>query len=248
MVQASAEKLVEEFLERKGKNARYSERAFAKSVGLSPGFLKLIFQGKRALSVAKAQEVANRLGWSELESGEFLQTVQKEKLGKKGAAQSLSRTVDSFAEISDWYHFAIVELLKTKRRISEEEIAARLGISTTEAQYSLRALTRLGLIRIEADGPRPVENYIVPAMSSSAIRKFHSQMLAKARDSIEGQPLSKRSLRSLTLAVDSRKKEEAAAMIKTFMKRFEKKFGGGKPDKVYQLSLAFFSLEQEEQV
>ncbi|MGZ3653579.1 MAG: TIGR02147 family protein, partial [Bdellovibrionota bacterium] len=202
MVQESCEKLVTEYLERKGKNARYSERAFAKSAGLSAGFLKLLFQGKRALSPEKAREVANRLGWSELEATEFLATVQREKLTRKGKPQPPHQTIECFAEISDWYHFAIVEILKTKRRISVEEIVRRLGISSTEAQFSLRALARAGLIRLDQGSPVAIENYVVPAMSTSAIRKFHSQMLTKARDAIEGQPVSKRELRSLTLAID----------------------------------------------
>ena len=248
MVQASAEKLVAEFLERRSKNPRYSERAFAKSVGISPGYLKLLFQGKRSLSPEKAKAVADRLGWSELEALEFQNSVRNEKLVRKGKAPLAAMPVESFAEISDWYHFAIVELLKVKSRISVSEMADRLNISETEAQFSLRALERHGLIRMEGERPVAVKNYIVPAMSSSGIRKFHAQMLQKARESIENQPLSARKHRGLTLAFDSSRSEEAAAMIKEFMTRFEKKFSGGKPDRVYQLSLAFFSLEQEESV
>ena len=138
-----------------------------------------------------------------------------------------------------------MELLKTRRRVSAEEISRRLGISATEAQFSLRALERHGLIRLEGEAPVAEETYVVPAMSTSAIRKFHAQMLAKARDAIEGQPVAKRDLRGLTLAFDSRKKEEASAAIKAFMKKFEKRFGGGRADVVYQLTLAFFSLEKE---
>ncbi len=248
MMQASSEKLVAEFLERRSKNTRYSERAFAKSAGLSPGFLKLLFQGKRALSVTKAREVANRLGWTDLKADTFLISVRQERLARMGRPPTDCHEIEHFAEISDWYHFAIVELLKINRRISVKEIADRLNISTTEAQFSLRALERHGLIKLQDGMPEAAISYLVPTMSSSAIRKFHAQMLAKAQASLETQPIQIREVRSLTLAFETRKKAEATAMIKDFMKRFEKRFSSGRPDKVYQLSLAFFSLENEEQI
>ncbi len=246
MMQTSSEWLVDEFVSRKRKNFRYSERAFAKSVGLSPGFLKLLFQGKRALSMTKAKEVANRLGWSELESKVFLSSLQQEKDRKKNKELTDTASVEKFFEISDWHHFAIVEIVKTKKETTAKEIAKRLGISSTEVIFSLRVLAKHGLIKLVNGNPEAVQNYIVPAISSSAIRKFHAQMLSKAITALEGQSIEEREMRSLTLAFDKKRKAEAAQMLKEFMQRFEKRFGSGKTNCVYQLSLAFFSLETGE--
>lgn len=66
--------------------------------------------------------------------------MRREKSSRKGKPQAATQLVESFAGISDWYHFAIVEILKTRREVSVQEIVDRLWISATEAQYSLRAL------------------------------------------------------------------------------------------------------------
>jgi predicted transcriptional regulator len=243
MTRLSADKLVGEYLARKSRNERYSERAFAKAVGLSPGFLKLYFQGKRGLSLAKAKEVCDRLGWSDQEAGNFLNSIECDRRARKGGDPGYK--VESFFEISDWYHFAIVEILKTKKNISAEEIARRFGLSVMEVEFSLRALLRAGLVAKKKSGYVAVDDYIVPAISSSAIRKFHTQMLGKAQHAIAEQPMEAREMRSLTFAFDPAEKAAAAAMIKEFMQKFEKKFSGRKSKKVYQLSLAFFNLERE---
>ncbi len=242
MHNASNEFLLREFVGRKARNERYSERAFARTLGLSPGFLKLVFQGKRSLSLDKAREVADRLGWTGLEAEAFLASLQKEKDGPRSAGA----TVKQFGEISDWFHFAIVELLKIKnKKWGAAEIAKRLGISRAEADYALQLLREHGLIQAKAGEYRSVATqYVVPAFSSSGIRKFHRQMLEKAIAAIEEQKVEERRLRSLTLAVDSARMDEAAQMIKDFMQRFERRFTTGKPDRVYQLTLAFFGLDK----
>jgi hypothetical protein len=89
-----------------------------------------------------------------------------------------------------------------------------------------------------------MEQYAVPSLSSSGIRKFHRQMLEKAIAAVEDQSTEERQLRGLTLAFDSKRIDEAAQMIKGFMTRFERRFAAGSPDRVYQMSLAFFSLDK----
>jgi hypothetical protein len=113
MHNASSDFLLREFVDRKTKNTRYSERAFARAAGVSPGFLKLVFQGKRSLSLEKARAVADRLGWTGPEAEQFLAIVQNEKKSRRLDPSKV--TVEQFTEISDWFHFALMELLKVIR-------------------------------------------------------------------------------------------------------------------------------------
>jgi hypothetical protein len=240
-MQQELNRLVLEYVERKAKNPRYSERAFAKSIGLSPGFLKLFFQGKRCISAKRAKEIADRLGWDEIEAGELINDVNRKKLIQEEKAIV---AVDRFMEISDWYHFAILELLKVKNSLTAKELSNQLGISPLEAEFSVRLLCKHGLLKSKNGKLIPKDNYIVPSCSSSAIRKFHKQCLSKAIDAIEEQTKEERDLRSLTLAFDESRKDEASAFIKEFVSKFEKKFGTGDFNRVYQLTLAFFSLDR----
>jgi len=72
----STDFLMAEYVRRKDDNGRYSERSFAQALGLSPGFLKLLFQGKKHLSLARAQEITLRLQWTEAKRVKFLDSIQ----------------------------------------------------------------------------------------------------------------------------------------------------------------------------
>ncbi len=238
--------LTEELVQRKQNNHRYSERAFAKYLGLSPGFLKLLFQRKKQLSLIRAQEIANRLNWSRAKTKSFLESVSsqsrknKNRLKDKFLLQS-----ENFLEISDWFYFAIVEYLKLKKgQCTDLEIAKAFDLSTAEVRYALRRLEKAMLIHQENDGFRIVENYEVPSISSDGIKKFHHQMQKLSQDAIYQQPIDMRDLRALTLSFDSKKFQQAQIDIQKFVSNFEKKYGGKDPDTIYQLNLSFFQLNK----
>ena len=68
--------LREEIVQRKLRNPRYSERAFAKATRLSPGFLKLVLQKKKDLSAQRAEEIAELLSWNAGKKRAFLDMLQ----------------------------------------------------------------------------------------------------------------------------------------------------------------------------
>lgn len=245
MQQIKTDFLLEELLARKARNTSYSERAFARALGVSAAFLKLYLQRKRNLSAKRARIIASRLGWSERQTEQLIANLEGRK-GQLKQGRGLSVPMENFRQISDWFHFAIVELLKIKGVWSKKSIAKRLNISVTEADYSLQTLEQNGLVKRQAEQYIPEKNYIVPLLPSSSVRKFHRQSFERAIDAIEGQTMQERELRSLTLAFDSSRKEEAAQMISAFVKKFEEKFSEGKFDRVYQLSLAFYGLDKGE--
>lgn len=245
----STDFLVAEYVRRKSSNSKYSERAFAKAVGLSPGFLKLLFQGKKQLSFSRANEVAHNLKWTESQKAKFLGSLQKESVKKAKTLKGkfLLSEIDFF-EISDWFHFAIIELIKSQGSTATlQEICQRLAISKTEGAFALKHLTHLGMLEaVEKDHYRVPENYEVPSATSQGIRKYHRQMLQKAIDAIEEQNTDRRDLRGLTLAFSPARLHEAKADIQNFVAQFEKKYGKGSRTSVYQLSTALFRLDKGE--
>lgn len=246
---SSTDFLIAEYVRRKGDNSHYSERAFAGALGLSPGFLKLLFQGKKKLSFPRAQEIAHKLQWTEVQRAKFLSAIQdhSEKSAKSLKGKFLLSELDFF-EISDWFHFAIIELIKARSgRCTLKEICKQLAISKTEAAFAVKHLTRLNLVEEVDKGYYHVpESYEVPSVSSAGIRKYHSQMLERAKESIEKQSMTERDLRGLTMAFDRSRLQEAKEDIQKFVAQFEKKYGKGSRDSVYQMNLAFFRLDQGE--
>lgn len=245
----SVDFLMAEYVRRKSDNNRYSERAFAQALGLSPGFLKLLFQGKKQLSLARAQEITHRLQWTEAQKVKFLNAIQTASAKKAKILKGKFLLSDmDFFEISDWFHFAIVELIKSKNgQASLEEICGRLEISKTEASFALKHLVRLNLVEDLKKGVYKVpESYEVPSTTSAGIRKYHKQMLQRAKDAVETQTMGERDLRGLTLAFDRARMHEAKEDIQKFVGQFEKKYGKGSRNSVYQLSLALFRLDRGE--
>lgn len=234
--------LKKEFLERRSRNFRYSERAFAATLGLSPGFLNLIFQRKKNLSASRAKEVAKQLNWSDLRTKVFVQAVEH----KSNRLSNYSIESEQFQEMSDWYYFGIIELLKFEKVTGAVKVQQRLGISRVEAQFALEVLLKANIIKKIGKHYMPTEDeYETPSMTSSAIRKFHRQSLLKAIESIDSQGIKERDLRALTIAFDSTRLSQAAAELARFMKAFERKYSSGKRNSVYQLNFAFHRLTKE---
>ncbi len=244
--------LAGEYAQRKNSNDRYSERAFAQSLGLSPGYMKLLFQGKKRLSLARAQVLANRLGWTELKKQKFLSVVAANSLKTKKLLKDKLILKDStFFEISDWFHFAIIELIKVNGgTTSLKQVCSKFNLSQVEAKFALKNLVTAGLLETTDDKKyKSPKRYEMPSVSSKGIRKFHGQTLRLALAAIEGQSLEKRDLRSLTLAFDQDRLLEAKEFVAKFVSDFEDRFGGENRNlnSVYQLNLAFFRLDKEDQ-
>src|SRR4051812_37760608 len=109
--------LGEELARRIGNNPRYSQRAFARQLGMSPGELSEILRGKRSLSLKSALKIARSLGLNSSETKHLIYLSQVEKSRKlpvpqidevaRNDARERQLTLDMFHVISDWYCFAI---------------------------------------------------------------------------------------------------------------------------------------------
>src|ERR1700677_3905549 len=106
------DRLSAELRRRRMTNPRYSLRAFAHAVGLSPGFLSKILNGERNLSASTAVTVGEKLGFSAAESAHFCELVQMENAppplrkilsSSQHEQDSAILSLDSFQVISDWY-------------------------------------------------------------------------------------------------------------------------------------------------
>jgi hypothetical protein len=68
---------------------------------------------------------------------------------------------DRFKLISDWYHFAILSLADVRgSRWQKQWLAARLGISRTEAAEAMLRLKRFTVIAEIQDPPRLCPTYL----------------------------------------------------------------------------------------
>ena len=175
-----------ELAQRIKRNARYSMRSFAKTIGISHSLLSLVLSGKRRVSKKTLRRIEEKLG---------LSPEPAETPAETNEGQQLS--LDAFSLLADWYHYAILSLLELpEARLDSHWIAKRLGITPLEARLAVSRLKRMQLIA-KIDGrwkqssrPLKVEN----RQSTSATRKHHRQILEKAQESLENDPFEKRDL------------------------------------------------------
>jgi len=261
-MEISLHKLLEkELVSRKKANRTYSLRAFARDMGISAGFLSQLLNGKKSLSPDKALNIAHRLGLSTRES-HLLTCLSRYEMARSQENKNLIRQdidriqktyanferlkADKFAVISDWYHFAILELMEVENFSSNPTwIAKKLQITVTEVTLALDRMIAMKMIEIKADGSlKKLKNNSVKDIPSEAIRKFHIQHLTNAAKAIEKVPFDERHSSGLTMAVDPSKIAEAEQLIKVFRSKMSNLLESGKKKRVYHLAIQLFPLDQ----
>ncbi len=240
--------LQEAFQARREKNPSYSLRAFSRDVGISPTTLCKVFRYERNLSPTNLKRLTAFLELSPFE----VEKLSVRSLGKrKGEGRNLTRQLaeDEFRLISDWYYFAILNLAKTISCQAEARwVAKRLGISVVEAYGAIRRLERMGLVKKKGRRllrtSEPIRT--TTEVPSSALKKFHRQQLELAIQAIGTVPVDRRSITSVTMALDPARLPMAKRKIEEFRVALSNFLEGGEKKEVYLLSLQLFPLQNWE--
>lgn len=197
-------------------NPRYSLRAFARTLGVSPANLSLILNRKREASL---KTVARALARLELSARD------KEILSGRAWTPELGENID-FAlieHVASWLAYAILSLIKTKGfRTDEKWIARKLSVSVNEVRATVEALRSAGLL----EGWRRSKSSlrVNNAVSTSFTRSFQRQLMEKALVSMENDPPALRDISSITFAMSADQLTEAKQEIRRFRLRMAEIF------------------------
>jgi transcriptional regulator with XRE-family HTH domain len=243
------EVLLKKYEEGRQKNTRWSKRAFAKRLGVSPGALSEIFSQKRSLSLKLRRKMAGKLELSPMEEADFFSVGLPSGQDESRIDYHILEE-DQFRLISDWWYFAILNLVKTKGfRPSPIWIAKRLGITPKTATEAWERLFRTQ--HLEWSGKKVVRKY--PRIGTSdetinlAARKSHLEDLKLAERSLNQVPLQWRDHSSMTLVIDRKDIQKAKEMIRLFQDKFAKEIHKESGDEVYKLSMALLPLSKIEE-
>ena len=253
------------FNERVQRNNSYSLGAFARDIGLSPQRLSHIFSGRHGLSPEAASEVAERLGLNPKEQKFFCALVSKKhsrsglmKVQAEKTVEDIKKVyqeidMDQFKIISDWYHFAIMELtLLDSFEDSPEWISDVLGITLDQAQKGIERLLRLELLRKNKQGKLELTGSFFAnpnGTPSEAIRNYHRQLMMKGMDALSEQSLLEREFSSNIYAIDESDIDLVRNEIKAFRENLDRIFSlSSKKTKVYCLGLQFFHLHKNKEL
>jgi uncharacterized protein (TIGR02147 family) len=252
--------LKDEFAIRCKEAARYSMRSFAKDINLSPSRLSEIFSGQHGLSRASAIKVAKGLGYSEEEQTYFCDLVEsrhgrsearraeaKQRLqSTRQDSQLQQRKIDTFKILSDWYHMAIIELVKLDGFESDKTwIANKLELSVPEVEMAIERLVRLDLL-VKKDGQLSLgQKDIWEIQSINATRNAHRQLMEKAKEALLLQA-AERNFTSSYIAIPKEAIPEVQAKINELVEEIlNVSVESNAPDSLYCLNTQFFQLSSE---
>ena len=236
-----------EFIERCRKNPAYSLRAFAKYLDINQSFLSKLLKGQRAVTEDLAAAVGPKLG---------LKPAQVKALFSTGTASMpgfLSLSDDEFELLSEWHHFAIIELSKTEGfQFDSQKISHRLGIHVEEVRDAIERLQRLNFIQVKEGMIKvlsPNTTWTNTTKTSEARKKFQRSLLEKSIDAIDHVPFERRENGSVTVAINTKRLPEFKEKLKEMRKELAAFFQADDEknlDEVYQLTVSFFPLTKIE--
>ena len=232
-------------------NPRYSVRSFAKYLGLSSSALTEMLNGKRKITKKSIEKCGLQLGLSLQEINEYICKNQSpEQLAEQNSkVQYRQITMDQYALISDWYHYAIIELIKIHTFKSEVSwIARALGISKTEASVAIERLLRLSLLERTASGELrdTSEGYstnITTNLSHSGAKQLQKQILEQSTHALMNIAIEKRNHSSMTMAINPELLPEAKLRISKFRRELCEFLESKTPKtEIYQMSISLFPI------
>jgi uncharacterized protein (TIGR02147 family) len=245
-------------------NPQFSLRSFGLALGISHAALSQVFNGKKNISYERALDIAQKLKLEETEQEYLCLLVQietvrdmekkialHEKLNKlRPASRPTDLNMDIFRVISEWYHFPILSMTRLKNfKFTPKNIAKRLGISELEAAVAIERLVRVEFLEQKADGTwAECKSYLMidSETPSSALRKFHRQMLEKSMKSIDDQKAVDKVNGSETFAFNPKSIKAARDITEKYFnemvdlsEKTQKKDGA---TDVFHLQVNFFNL------
>ncbi len=244
---------------RKTRNPRYSRTAFARDIGVSPGSFSLVLARKTGLSTRLAGSIAMSLELDEDERDRFCDLVASKHArtasDRRAAALRLSKydsqthslTADAFRVISDWYHFAIMELATVRGfQNTPEWISRKLGITADEAEHAVERMKRLEILETNETGKlhaKPGFVILPSGHPNDDGRKFHEQVLAKALQSLKVHRIEERDFASVVVRIRRADLPSAKKKLKDFRRTFVQELADGQDhDDVFCLSTQLFGL------
>lgn len=244
--------LQRKYTEIKNRNPAFSQRSFAKKLGISSGSLSSILQGERRISKELATNMADTLGLAPDERQQFLSPFQTR-------FSFLSRfflpityksiQADFFKIISDWEHFAILNLAKLDVFKSDARwIASQLNLPLLRAQAALDRLLSLNFLRIDNEGNiKRSEVQIQTADNNTtkeSIKRSFEQGLDLAKKKLFSVVADKREYTQQFMAIDPAKLPEARNLIRQFQEQLLTLLETGTKKQVYNFSLQLYPVSK----
>jgi uncharacterized protein (TIGR02147 family) len=235
--------LNEKYLEMKAKNPRLSHRYFAQKLGLSSGALSEILKGKRNVSTKLAAKIAARLHLDPTTTASLTRAPFEEEPHVEIDYMQLRD--DQFHMISDWPHFAILNLVKSD--FCEHKatwFADQLNLPLKVVQECIDRLLRLKMLSYERRKYMRTQSSFKTSddILNLSIRKSNFEDLEMMKDHLQTLGVHERDHSSVTMLVDSAQMPDIKKWLRRAQDQFAHKFETTKSKSAFRLTFSLFPL------
>lgn len=235
----ASEFISKSFKARREKNPKYSLRAFAKFLGVDHSHLAKVLKGQSEFSQRAKLKCLQRLG--------ACPDLIKNLKNKQGLHVYDEISDDDFEFLSNWAHYAILELMTLPDfQVSSKSISRRLGITVKEASACLHRLISLGFISNTESGFRlvKVNNTFYPSKKTTKAKvNFQQELLSLSQESLLNDPIDERDHSSVILALNKYEMEMFKKWITNARRQLTQEFQKNKEfSDVYCLQISFFPM------
>jgi uncharacterized protein (TIGR02147 family) len=229
------------------RNPRYSLRAFAKSLGTDHSTLSQVLRGRRALGVRTIERVSARLGFSVEQCQAFIVAERERRRNPDDSQRHVRRLGrDITILLSDWRHFAILELTRLESFQTDSRWLARvLGCTVDEINIAVQRLIRFGLLEMTNTSRWTTRAPSLSLSFADFIDAIASQLVDLSMSDASGnrRDLRPRDRSTTTLAVDSRRVNAAIEIMERCRSDVTKMLSAGdQQDDVYRLEISLIPV------
>lgn len=237
--------LTNEFKRRTNANPLYSIRAFARDLAMNDSTLSQIIHGKRTITPKRISQLCEKLKVSQRDMNEFL------KYADLIAHDDVNVELDTFNLISEWYHDAIIELVKIPNiQTDYKSIAAVIGITPVQAKLAMEQLKELEIIiedesgRLICNQAKALTSFYESTTTTEALKNYQHQILDLSQKALATQPREQRNHTTYVIAIDSKMLDEVNSRVRKFqhdLANYIEDHSENK-DKVYALQFSNFEI------
>lgn len=257
------------FEKKKALRKKYSLRALARDVQLSPGMVSQVLAKRRNPS----QEAIGAFAKALRIKGPDLLILKKSAILHGGRKNSAHRILADYIEqdatvltfrkykqsdlaslslMTRWYHMALFELLTCDVPSADERtLQSYLGISLSEMREALGTLASAGLIeRRNGRWEKKTLHIEFPEeLTQATTRQYHRMMITRTLSIMAEQQriedVKRRRIVGVTVAVNPKNVPKAIEDLNRFLFKMTETLGTGPCSEVYQLNLQLVPLTKE---
>ena len=254
--------LKEYYDRRKSEMPLYSYRMMGDKLGLDSSYLYRVLQKKQHLPAHALPAAKDILALSGRQAEYFDLLYSAAATKDKGKREEIMAKARSLRDVhlhslqqaelkllENWWIPAVRAYLELNGGVVNlKQIAKDIcpPISEDQAKEAIDTLLEVGLIKKMASGKLALTDAHLTVggpEKAKAVRHFQKEILQLASDSLDNIDVTQRNVSTLTLSVDQSCFDDLGEMLKEFRRLVQKRVDGAKnPDRVMQLSMAFFPV------